>query len=84
MKYQTSKSAKITTQVITGNNMLRQKIAGNKSLLKPVALNLTNQEIPQNHLELLNFGPKSVPSNKKLPLIDIVNSTEICALSLEK
>ena len=43
-----------------------QKIRSNKSLLRPVALNLANQEIP--HLKLLNLGPKFVPSIKKLPL----------------
>ena len=61
-----------------------QKITGNKSLLKPAVLNLINQEIPQHHLELLNLGSKFVPSNKKLPFMDIVNATEICALSFEK
>ena len=61
-----------------------QKITGNKSLLKPAVLNLRNQEIPQYHLELLNLGPTIVASSKKLPFIDIVNATEICALSLEK
>ena len=61
-----------------------QIITGNKSLLKPAVLNLTKQEIPQYHLELLNLGPTIVASSKKLPFIDIVNATEICALSLEK
>ena len=45
---------------------------------------MANQEIPQHYLELLNLGPKFVHSNEKLPLMDIVNATEICALSLEK
>ena len=40
-----------------------QAAKGNTSLLKPVVLNVTNQEIPQHHLELLNLGPKLVPSN---------------------
>ena len=70
-------------QNLTKGNKL-QKVTGNKSLLKPAVLNLTNQEIPQHHLELLNLEPKFVPSNKKLPFMDIVNATEICALSLEK
>ena len=42
-------------------------------------MNLTNQEIPQHHL-VTKFGP----NNKKPPFMDIVNATEICALSLEK
>ena len=70
-------------QNLTKGNKI-QKIRRKKSLLKPAVLNLTNQEIPQNYLELLNLGPKFVPSNTKLPFMDIVNATEICALSLEK
>ena len=34
-----------------------QTITDNKSLLKPAALNLTNQEILEHHLKLLNVGP---------------------------
>ena len=45
---------------------------------------MTNQEITQYHLELLKFGPKFVPSNKKLPFMDIANAKEILVLSLEK
>ena len=61
-----------------------QEYTGNKSLLKPAVLNLTKQQIPHHQLELLNLGPKFVPSNKKSPFMDIVNATEICALNLEK
>ena len=70
-------------QNLTKGNKI-QKITDNKSLLKPAVLNLTNQEIPQHHLGLLKFGPKFIPSNKKLPFMDFVNATEVCALSLEK
>ena len=70
-------------QNLTKGNKI-QEMTGDKSLLKPAVLNLTNQEIPQHHLELLNLGPKFVPSNKKLPFMDITNATEICPLSLEK
>ena len=70
-------------QNLTKENKI-QKITGNKSLLKSTVLNLTNQEITQHHLELLNLGPKFVPSNKKSPFMDIVNAAEISALSLEK
>ena len=34
-----------------------QTTTDNKSLLKPDALNLTNQEIPEHHLKLLNVEP---------------------------
>ena len=70
-------------QNLTKENKI-QKITGNKSLLKPTVLNLTNQEITQHHLELLNLRPKFVPSNKKLLFMNIVNTAEISALSLEK
>ena len=59
-------------QNLTKGNKI-QKITGNKILFKPAVLNLTYQEIPQHRLELLNLGPKSVCSNKKLPGVDIVN-----------
>ena len=61
-----------------------QIIKDNKSLLKPAVLNLINQEISQHYIELLNFGPKFISSNKKLPFMDIATSTEIFALNLEK
>ena len=47
-------------------------------------MDLTSQEIPQHYLELLNLRPNFVPTYKKLPFKDIVNATEIYALSLVK
>ena len=47
-------------------------------------MNLTNQEIPQHHLELLNLRLIFVPSDKKLPFMCIVNGTELCALTSKK
>ena len=69
-------------QNLTKGNKI-QKITGNKPLLKPAVLNLANQEIPQHYLELHNLGPKFILSSEKLPFMDIVNATAICALSLE-
>ena len=57
----------------------------NKSLLKTCCFELgDSKEICQHHIELLNLGLKFLPSNKKLPFIDIVYATELCALCLEK
>ena len=42
------------------------------SLIKPVILNLTNEEIPQHYESLLNHGPKCVPTNKSLPYMDVL------------
>ena len=47
-------------------------------------MNLSNQEVLQHYLELLNLRPNFVPTYKKLPFMDIVNATEIYALSLVK
>ena len=47
-------------------------------------MNLSNQEVLQHYLELLNLRPNFVPTYKKLPFKDIVNATEIYALSLVK
>ena len=45
---------------------------------------MRSQEILQHYLELLNLRPNFVPTYKKLPFKDIVNATEIYALSLVK
>ena len=57
---------------------------GTLKFLKPPVLNLTNHELPKHHLDLLNLGPKFVPTTRDLPFMDIVTSTEICALGLER
>ena len=53
------------------------------SLIKPVILNLTNEEIPEHYESLLNLGSKFVPTNKNLPFMDIITSTKSCALDME-
>ena len=52
-------------------------------LIKPAILNLTKEEIPKHYESLLNLGPKFVPTNKNLPFMDIITSTESCALDME-
>ena len=48
-------------------------------------LNLTGQELDENKIKLLNLGPKFVPTeNRKRPYMDIIQTTEICALDLER
>ena len=53
------------------------------SLIKPAILNLTKEEIPKHYESLLNPGPKFVSTNKNLPFMDIIRSTESCALDME-
>ena len=47
-------------------------------------LNLTDRELPNNQMDLLNLGPKFVPTVKKIPFMDIITTTEIKAIELEK
>ena len=54
------------------------------SLIKPAILNLTSEEMPKHYESLLNLGPKFVPTNKNLPFMDIITSTESCALDMEQ
>ena len=53
------------------------------SLIKPAILNLTKEKIPKHYESLLNLGPKFVPTNKNLPFVDIITSTESCALDMK-
>ena len=53
------------------------------SLIKPAILNLTKEGIPKHCESLFNLGPKLVPTNKNLPFMDIITSTESCALHME-
>ena len=53
------------------------------SLIKPAILNLTKEKILKHYESLLNLGPKFVPTNKNLSFMDIITSTEPCALDIE-
>ena len=51
--------------------------------VKDPFLNLADDEVPNNHKELLSLGPKFVPNMKKIPVMDIITTTEASALKLE-
>ena len=56
-----------------------------RSIVKEGIVNLTGEELDENKIKLLNLGPKFVPTeNRKRPYIDIIQTTEICALDLER
>ena len=55
-----------------------------KKIIKEAVLNLTPSDLPVSHLDLLNLGPKFVPSLKQVPVLDIVASTERAALMIER
>ena len=53
--------------------------------VKGSILNLPDEELDENKIKLLNLGPKFVPTeNRKRPYMDIIQTTEICALDLER
>ena len=55
-----------------------------KKIIKEGVINLTGKELNGNKIQLLNLGPKFVPTyNKQRPYMDIIQTTEICALELE-
>ena len=53
------------------------------SYVKEPILHLTNNEIPDSYRSVLNHGPKFVLTSNKIPIMDIVASTEYCVLELE-
>ena len=55
-----------------------------QNIVKKAVLNLTNGDLPSSQLDLLNLGPKFVPSLKKIPALDIITSTEKAALMIER
>ena len=55
-----------------------------RSIIKEGIVNLTEEELDENKIKLLNLGPKFVPmENRKRPHMDIIQTTEICTLDLE-
>ena len=50
--------------------------------VKPITLNLCDDDIPQHHKELLELGPKFVPINSRIPYMDIITKTEATALKI--
>ena len=56
-----------------------------RSIVKQGIVNLTGEELDENKAKLFNLGPKSVPTeNRKRTYMDIIKTTEICALDLER
>ena len=50
---------------------------------KNPVLNLVEDEIPKHHEALLSLGPKFVPTEKRIPYMDIISTTEASCLKLE-
>ena len=65
--------------ISTNNASLRPT----RNTLKNVTLNLCDSEIPEHHKEVLELGPKFVPTFNKIPYLDIISTTEATALKLK-
>ena len=53
------------------------------SYIKQAVINLTDIELTEEQMSLLNLGPNFVPATKRIPFMDIISATETCALDLE-
>ena len=54
-----------------------------RSHVKDPFLKLVDDDVPDNHKEFQNLGPKFVPNVKNIPFMDIITTTEASALKLE-
>ena len=55
----------------------------NLAHVKSAILNLTNNTVKENVTDLLNLGPKFVPTPTTVPFMDIITSTESAAVHLD-
>ena len=56
-----------------------------RSIIKEGVVNVTGEELDENKIELLNLNHKFAPTeNRKTPCMDIIQTTEVCALDLER
>ena len=55
-----------------------------RTLIKSAVLNLSNELLKPHVTELLDLGPKFVPTPQTIPYMDIITSTELIATNLDK
>ena len=53
------------------------------SHIKQAVINLTDTELTDEHISLLNLEPNFVSATKRIPFMDIMLATETCAIDLE-
>ena len=64
-------------------DMQNKNVGSQQKRTKAPLLNLVGDEIPKHHEELLNLGPKFVPTEERIPFMDVISTTESSALKLE-
>ena len=52
-------------------------------MLKPSIINFTDIALRDHQTSLLNLGPKFVPTEKKIPFMEIITTTKSVAFNLE-
>ena len=69
----------------TSDHSMNLSIKTTQSIVKEGIVSLTEEELDENKIKLSNLGPKFVPTeNRKRPYMNIIQTTEICALDLER
>ena len=53
------------------------------SYIKQAVIDLTDTELTEEQMSLLNLGPNFVPATKRIPFMDIILAVETCAIDLE-
>ena len=53
------------------------------SYIKQAVIDLTDTELTEEQMSLLNLGPNFVPATKRIPFMDKISATDTCAIGLE-
>ena len=77
--------SKYNSLINTSDHSMNLSIKTTQSIVKEGIVSLTEEELDENKIKLSNLGPKFVTKeNRKRPYMDIIQTTEICALDLER
>ena len=77
--------SKYKSLINTSDHSINLPIETTRAIVKEDIVNLNREELDENKIKRFNLGPKFVTTeNKKRPFIDIIQTTEICALDLKR
>ena len=77
--------SKYNSLINTSDHSINLPIETTRAIVKEDIVNLNREELDENKIKRFNLGPKFVTTeNKKRPFIDIIQTTEICALDLKR
>jgi len=75
---------KTKDKLVNKFHLLLQNNSKKHTLVKDAILNLAGNDIPNHHKNILNLGPKFVPTIRNIPYMEIITTTEQKALELER